>query len=190
MNLVAFFAISAAIVCSIRSFHLNSLEEDRIIGGETAKPGQFPYQVSLRQISKKNDTAPVRYLFRCGACLISIRWIISGADCTAHKSFSNASNMLIVVGAHHRANDGKMYRLDRIVNHPTFDWKNLRGDISLMRTIDKIQFNKAVQPIALRKGFVKEGVTTIFAGWGKFEVRKKLCRCLLVVCVCVCAIFN
>lgn len=166
MKFVAFYAISAIIIGSVISFELSSLE-DRIVSGRNATRGQFPYMASLRRVKRENGT--IKHDFRCGASIISDRWAISGADCT-WGPYSKPADMVIVGGAHHRSKDGRIFRLDRIVNHPTFDWKNDRGDISLLRTVNKIQFGRTVQAIPLRKQFVGEGVSAIVSGWGRKQV--------------------
>jgi len=49
--------------------------EGRIVGGEVAPYGQWPWQVSLRQY--KNG----QYRHKCGAALLTHEWIITAAHC-------------------------------------------------------------------------------------------------------------
>lgn len=167
-----FFAISAVIIEASECFRLNSLEEnindDRIIGGQTAKPGQFPYMAALRQ---KHGTVFQKH--RCGGGILSSRSIITCAHCTQGE-FSNISNLVIAAGSHERFYDGQIYYLDRIVNHPAFnETGRLRNDISLLRTIKRIQFNTLVQSISLRKQFVGADVAAVISCWGDVEEQQK-----------------
>lgn len=175
MRYFAIFAILAVIVASSESFRLNSLEEntneDRIFGGQTAKPGQFPYMASLRYPSQTQGIITWRHL--CGGGILSSRWIVSCAHCT-DNIFSNTSFLTIVVGSHHILNDGQFYRLDRIVKHPAYVYRKLRNDISLLRTVKRIEFNAFIQSIPLRKQFVSADVAAVISGWGDVQVQQKL----------------
>lgn len=138
----------------------NSVEE-RIMGGNAVRRGEFPYMVSLRSNRPYNNS--VAGLNHCGGSLISNRWIISAAQCTKRHT---KSTLVVVVGAHHYYNDGKMYKLSQIVNHPTYNLKNRRNDLTLLQTIETIQFNEFVKPIALNKKVVGAGLEAKFTGWG------------------------
>lgn len=175
MGLFALFAILAVVIGSAVSSRLASpaekTNEDRIVGGATAKPGQFPYIASLRgPIRLPNGAVIIGHL--CGGSIISDRWILTAAHCTQSVN----SKPVIYLGAHHIKNDGEKYTSDRIVNHPAFDRPNLRNDISLLRTNKKIQFSATVKPIPLRKAFVVKGTASTVSGWGEMQVRKILRR--------------
>lgn len=159
-------AILAVIIGSSTSFQL---EGDRIIDGQTAKPGQFPYQVSLRvPYLVGHDIAYAHY---CGGSIISNRWILSAAHCMDGK-YSTPSNILVYIGAHHYKNDGRRYFLSKIVKHPKYDWRILKNDVGLLQTVETIQFSATVKPIQLSKGFVNKGVVATVSGWGWNRVRK------------------
>lgn len=163
-------AILAVIIASSESSRLQSdrFTDGRIVGGETARPGQFPYQVSLRVPIRVNGTQV--YTHNCGGSIISNRWIVSAAHCTQLGN-SNPSRVQIFVGAHNYSNDGQSHTLDRIVNHPRYNSGRFLNDISLLQTTQRIQFNDLVRPIALRKQFVDGGIQGIISGWGHVRVR-------------------
>lgn len=179
MNLLAPFAILAVINGLSESFHLDHLVESiNGGGGQTALSGQFPYQVSVRELGRiKNHQSIGYFRHRCGGSIISRRWIVSAAQCT-QVDFSNFSLLAVALGAHHIQNDGRIYLLDRIVNHPAYDADdgNGRNDISLLRTYETIQFNDFVQFIPLRRRFVNGGAVATVSGWGLTRVRKELYR--------------
>jgi len=141
--------------------HLD-ISDDRIIGGYVADLGQFPYQISLRGI---NGTV-IRH--RCGGSIISDRWILTAAHCI-QGAYSNASNLVVVVGAHHVSDDGTTYEVERVVSHPNYNDTLLTNDIALIRTAVEIEFGPNVAAIPIRKNEVDEGVRTTVSGWGVNE---------------------
>lgn len=181
MNLLTHYAILAVISGFSESFQMDSIDENinenRIFGGHTASPGQFPYQVSLRTRGRAKNMTAGWFRHQCGGSIISNRWILSAAHCT-QDYYSNASWVTVAVGAHRIMEDGQIYILDRIVNHPAFIPAHLHNDLSLLRTVEGIQFNQIVQSVPLRRRFVDEGAKSIVSGWGQTEkqVQKKLGR--------------
>lgn len=179
MKFHALFAILAATVGPTECFHLNSWiqrineNDERIVDGVAAKPGQFPHLVSLRMRSLNTTTTTTTTTHRCGGSIISKRWIVTAAHCT-QKSFANPARSVIVVGVHNYSDDGRQYNVSRIVNHPEYVhptfWVN---DIALVRTSRRIRFNDLVQPIPLRKQFVNAGVKAKVSGWGWTQVRQR-----------------
>lgn len=173
MNFITVCTILVGIVGFSQTFQLDSLvenlNEDRIIGGQQARLGQFPYQASLRSLRRVNGSLGW-FTHLCGASIISSHWILSAAHC-AQGYHSNPSRMRVAVGAHHIQNDGEIYTLERIVNHPSYSEDIIiRNDISLMRTTIMITFNDVVQRIPLGREFVGEGAVATVSGWGRFRV--------------------
>lgn len=165
LNFSSLFCIVAVIIASYECFRLDSLEEnsidDRIVGGETTKLGQFPYIASLRIRELVNNSDVYRH--RCGDSILNHRWILSAAHCTQHE-YSNISNMAIAVGALHIKNDGRIYHLVRIFGHPAFSPISLRNDSSLLRTNERIHFDDLVKAVPLRKQFVDAGAASVVSG--------------------------
>lgn len=170
MNLYTLFAILAVIIGISDGFHSDSAlpnsNDDRVLGGETAVPGQFKYHVSILLRAKLSHHL-------CSGSLISNRWILSAARCTQPVRYL-ASELSVAVGAYLNKNDGQRYHLDRLINHPGFNNDNIHNDLCLLRTNKTIQFNDVVQPIPLSRRFVGEGEATTVTGWGPSRVREKL----------------
>lgn len=184
--LLLIFAILAASTSLVESFQWNSLEEnnsdDRIVGGDTAHRGRFPYMVSLRIRRRLNSVGSWPHV--CGGSILSNRWIVSAAQCT-ERQLLNISNVVIAVAAHRIHNDGQFYHLERIINHPKYNRTNLHSDISLLRTNRTIKFNFFVNPIPLRKQIVGDGIVSTVSGWGYFQVRMKFFRLSFLFTFCI-----
>lgn len=134
---------------------LRSQASGRIIGGNEAEPGQFPYHVSLRDEIGRF----------CGGAIISKRWTMTAQQCV--ESFDIHIDWLnIVTAAHHSAIGGYDYAIDRIVNHPEFNWATLTNDISLLRTDTDIVFSDLVAAIPFSNEHVGAGIASRASGWG------------------------
>jgi len=140
---------------------------DRIIGGEYAKQGQFPYQISIRSGSVVWDADiqanVTKYFHFCGGSILTERWALSAAHCTEE---SPPSTLVIVVGAHKVFGDGVRYPVEAYIHHPEYDSWNLFNDLSLLKTRWAIQFNARVQPIAISRRHTEERASAIVSGWG------------------------
>lgn len=68
-------AASASITRSPAITLKSLLPQSRIVGGDLASPGQFPYQVALSMIAGKDS-------WFCGGSIIEAHWIVTAAHCT------------------------------------------------------------------------------------------------------------
>lgn len=133
--------------------------DSRVIGGEHAEPGQFPYLISLRVLSA---------FHWCGGTILSERFVITAAHCTAAYPHDYLS---VVTGAHLLTGDGVEYTIDQITTHPQFNSTFLQNDLSLIRLTESIVFDERTAVIGF--GSVDAygaGITATASGWGTTEV--------------------
>ncbi|WP_369600449.1 serine protease [Hahella sp. SMD15-11] len=128
----------------------------KIVGGNQASPGEFPFMVSL-QINGSHV---------CGGSVISSRWILTAAHCAVEF---NTKNTTAVVGAHRLSSSPGSTRLniDKIVVHPKYGKVSNENayDIALLRTSQAIP--SAYSPILIgEQKDTKPGTLTTVAGWG------------------------
>lgn len=131
------------------------MEEGRIVGGEDAKEGQFPYQVSLRNTFNSHF---------CGGSIINANWVLTAAHCTID---SVASNVNIVVGSH-LLSGGTTYRCAEIRNHPSYNPTLLSNDVAVLKTASAMTMGNTVQPVPLINRDVQTG-TLVVSGWGRLS---------------------
>lgn len=125
------------------------IKSPRIVGGQKAVEGQFPYMVALR-------LAYHRFEHGCGAFIISSRWIGSVAHCM--RSPIAHIITVAVVGTIRTSVGGTFYRFAFWINHPEYAVFDRTNDIGLGRTRTEIIFTPLVQPIPLGSDFVGAGV--------------------------------
>lgn len=149
----------------VKSFHHKFDRLERIVGGEEAKPAQFPFQVGV-------FIAVHWWMALCGGCLISDSIVISAAHC-----FESAHSSQVILGTHNiwsQAEASEVRRVvypDNLFTHPEYDPVWLYNDLTIMIMEQPVEFNQFIQPIALpeykmlREDFV--GHVATVSGWGR-----------------------
>ncbi|XP_037754669.1 serine protease 27-like [Chelonia mydas] len=130
----------------------------RIIGGQDAQKGRWPWQVSVQE-----------YGFHvCGGSLISDQWVVSAAHC--FEPFFPASAYRMHLGEYQLSHPtGSSSPVRRIVVHPNYNQNTFFADIALVQLTEPVTFTDTIRPIAL------PGPSTPFpagekcwvTGWGR-----------------------
>lgn len=136
----------------------------RIVGGQTAEPGQFIYQVALRTVSRQNHF--------CGGSIIGDRWILTAAHCVFDYA---PADIIAVVGAHNiNATLDKAPFVNHEVEHifvrENFTMENLGNDIALLHLKQTIEYNDNVGSIDYGTEHVGAGEQGVATGWGRTYV--------------------
>lgn len=133
----------------------------RIIGGQNAEAGQYPYQVSLRYKYTNQHF--------CGGSIVSDRWILTAAHCTYNQV---AEFITAVVDTIYLNSGGIAFPIITIVFYPGYEITPvLVHDISMLKTGVSIVFTDTVKPISIGTAdSIGDGVTVIASGWGQTTV--------------------
>lgn len=131
----------------------------RIVGGEDAPDGGFPYQCSVQKYSWKHI---------CGCAIISDKWVLTASHCV--KGHAPAS-LDILVGTNDVKNGGTYYRVDEFYTHEDFNHPMYANDIAVIRINRTFEFNDRVRPIAPAFNEANDGEEVTLTGWGNLEFR-------------------
>jgi len=140
----------------------------RIIGGEAAVPGSWPWQVHLSVCGKWDKVT--RECNICGGSLISDKWIVTAAHCIPEEPEGT-----VMVGAYSVSEGGtERIRVKRFVAHPSWNYPSMfDNDIAVLELEFGAQFNEKVSPICLPQKSVcfTEGTPCVVTGWGLINER-------------------
>uniref|UniRef100_A0A4W6G621 Peptidase S1 domain-containing protein n=1 Tax=Lates calcarifer TaxID=8187 RepID=A0A4W6G621_LATCA len=153
----------------------------RIVGGEDAPPGSWPWQVSLQRFGGHV----------CGGSLVNREWVISAAHCFSSTS---TSGWQISLGRQNLQgnNPNEVSRtVARIILHPNYDSITNNNDIALLKLSSPVTFTDYIRPVCLAAGgsVFNNGTDSWVTGWGAvkeggesaFEVPvlgNRQCNCL------------
>lgn len=132
----------------------------KIVGGEDAPAGAWPWQVSLQSSGRHF----------CGGSLINNEWILTAAHC-----FPNTQSQLTVRLGYQSLQsinaNGVSRSVSQIIKHPQYNSDTNNNDIALLRLSSTVQFTDYIRPVCLAEvgsGFPAE-TTTWVTGWGNIR---------------------
>ncbi|VEN62652.1 unnamed protein product [Callosobruchus maculatus] len=136
----------------------------RIVGGEDAAFGEWPWQISLRQWRTST------YLHKCGAALLNENWAITAAHCVDNVP---PSDLLLRLGEHDLSTQSEPYlheerRVQIVASHPQFDPRTFEYDLALLRFYEPVNFQPNILPVCVPQtdeDFI--GRTAYVTGWGR-----------------------
>ncbi|OFZ49706.1 MAG: hypothetical protein A2381_05755 [Bdellovibrionales bacterium RIFOXYB1_FULL_37_110] len=101
---------------------------DKIVGGQEANVGAYPWMVAL--VSSQSSNA--HYGQFCGGSLIRPDWVLTAAHCVVDAS---ASNVDLVLGRHNLSDDtvGERIAAKKIIVHNLYDPTKQTNDIALIQ---------------------------------------------------------
>ncbi|KAJ8668285.1 hypothetical protein QAD02_009948 [Eretmocerus hayati] len=127
----------------------------RLTSTDQARPGQFPYTVSIQFYEMHN----------CGGALISDRHVLTAAHCVHNETEEDylPNELSVVVGSTNLTNPnvGTVMDVEYIGYHPAFTFNNVfpqtaTNDIAVLRLVGSIPDQNTIKPVALPSSMYEE----------------------------------
>ncbi|XP_063218071.1 trypsin epsilon-like [Bacillus rossius redtenbacheri] len=128
----------------------------KILNGEPAKPGEYPFAVSL-------EVAGQHF---CGGTVVSQYWVVSAAHCFPTPNMR--SLVQVRAGVTSQGRGGTLHHVDQVVSHPEYNEPSLyNNDIALLKVKEPFT-EAAVRPARLadHRDLLDQGTDVVSAGWG------------------------
>uniref|UniRef100_A0A3P8YDN5 Peptidase S1 domain-containing protein n=1 Tax=Esox lucius TaxID=8010 RepID=A0A3P8YDN5_ESOLU len=129
----------------------------KIVGGQTATPGSWPWQASLQSSGRHF----------CGGSLINNQWVLTAAHCFS----SIHPNLVVVLGLQNLQGSNPnsvSLTVSQITVHPNYSSSTNDNDLCLLKLSSTVTFTSFIQPICLAApaSTFYTGTTSWVTGWG------------------------
>ncbi|KAL4835590.1 hypothetical protein H8958_000986 [Nasalis larvatus] len=118
-----------------------------VVGGHSAPPGKWPWQVSLRTFNKEQD----QWGHSCGGSLIHPQWVLTAAHCVALAAWE-PQTYRVQTGQVTLYRHDQLTKVAQIILHPKFNMSlsaSGGADIALLKLETPVTLSDLVHPVSL-----------------------------------------
>ncbi|XP_053371251.1 serine protease 27-like [Clarias gariepinus] len=138
----------------------------RIVGGQDASPGSWPWQVSIQRGGSHF----------CGGSLINKNWVLSAAHCFQRIGAASITLFLGIKNLQGTNPNMQPRSAIKIIIHPDFNSTAINNDVALVQLSSSVTFNPYVLPVCLAtaNSSFPDGTNAWVTGWGRIDTNVNL----------------
>uniref|UniRef100_A0A671M9I5 Zgc:171592 n=1 Tax=Sinocyclocheilus anshuiensis TaxID=1608454 RepID=A0A671M9I5_9TELE len=151
--------VASALGCGVPAIKPQTIGS-RIVNGQNAISGSWPWQVSLQ--------LPSGFHF-CGGSLINQNWVLTAAQCAVM-----VGSHRVILGEHNRGPHpdptmNSILQLKSVITHPLYNRATFNNDIALLKLSAPVTFTPRISPVCLAPSntSILPGTRCFTTGWGQ-----------------------
>ncbi|XP_055328896.1 transmembrane protease serine 9-like [Paramacrobiotus metropolitanus] len=154
--------------CGKQAIAPSVLSDSRILGGDDAVPGSWPWQVRIGE----RVTGGVSFF--CGGAIYNKQFILTAGHCFPGSSPSYPKKYVVRVGEHNMSvfeSFERDYGVQQIYRHPNYTYRGApANDLALVRLTYPLVFNERISSVCLPTPMndPEPGEECVVTGWGRF----------------------
>uniref|UniRef100_A0A673LD51 Granzyme M n=1 Tax=Sinocyclocheilus rhinocerous TaxID=307959 RepID=A0A673LD51_9TELE len=127
----------------------------KIVNGQNAISGSWPWQVSLQ--------LPSGFHF-CGGSLINQNWVLTAAHCAVVVGYHR-----VILGEHDRGSSVEPIQVKLVITHPLYSSTTINNDIALLKLSSPVTLTPRISPVCLAPSTINilPGTRCFTTGWGQ-----------------------
>ncbi|OOQ84584.1 Mite allergen Eur m 3 [Penicillium brasilianum] len=144
-----------ALTTALLSLAGSAIAGETIVGGTTARTGEFPYQVSVQTTTHK-----------CGGSIIDKDHILTAAHCV---DGIRADRLRIRAGSNQHNSGGKLVKVANVTQHSQYDAATIKNDIAVLKLASSLEFGSLISAVELPSSAddtPPAGTRCSVTGWG------------------------
>ncbi|XP_035730813.1 proclotting enzyme-like [Vespa mandarinia] len=139
-------------------------DQERIVGGQNADPGEWPWISALFNAGRQF----------CGGSLIDDKHVLTAAHCVVNMNSWDVARLTVRLGDYNIKTNSEIRhverRVKRVVRHRGFNSRTLYNDVAILTLSEPVEFTEQIRPICLPSGSkLYVGMTATVIGWGSLR---------------------